>query len=101
LNTTVNARNSHVPVLGDLPIIGALFRSVRYQKGDTELLVLVTATLVEPSSDVHEPLMPGAIHQEPSDWQLYVDGRIEGKTAPLADPDAQWIKNMGLDRLKG
>lgn len=36
-----------LPILGDLPIVGALFRSKEFQKGDTELLFFVTPTLVD------------------------------------------------------
>ncbi|WP_341712985.1 type II and III secretion system protein family protein [Erythrobacter sp.] len=42
--TTVN----QVPLLGSLPIIGALFRSTQFQKGETELLIVVTPRLVKP-----------------------------------------------------
>ena len=37
-----------LPVLGSLPIIGALFRSSNFQKGQTELLIVVTPRLVSP-----------------------------------------------------
>jgi pilus assembly protein CpaC len=36
------------PVLGNLPIIGALFRSTQYRKGETELVIVVTPYLVKP-----------------------------------------------------
>jgi pilus assembly protein CpaC len=42
--TTVN----QVPLLGSLPIIGSLFRSSSFQKGETELLIIVTPRLVQP-----------------------------------------------------
>ncbi len=42
--TTVN----QVPLLGSLPIIGSLFRSSSFQKGETELLIVVTPRLVKP-----------------------------------------------------
>ncbi|WP_235953466.1 type II and III secretion system protein family protein [Noviherbaspirillum galbum] len=42
-----------VPLLGDLPVIGALFRSKRFQNKETELVVFVTPTLV----DSHTPAM--------------------------------------------
>jgi len=35
-------------VLGDIPILGALFRSTRFQSNETELLFLVTVKLVKP-----------------------------------------------------
>ena len=37
-----------VPMLGDLPIIGAFFRSVDYKQEDTELVIVVTPRLVRP-----------------------------------------------------
>jgi len=43
-STTVN----QVPLLGSLPIIGSLFRSSSFQKGETELLIVVTPRLVKP-----------------------------------------------------
>ncbi|HEU4651503.1 MAG TPA: type II and III secretion system protein family protein [Croceibacterium sp.] len=42
--TSVN----QLPLLGNLPIIGSLFRSTSYQKGETELLIIVTPRLVQP-----------------------------------------------------
>lgn len=42
--TTVN----QVPLLGSIPIIGSLFRSSSFQKGETELLIIVTPRLVQP-----------------------------------------------------
>lgn len=37
-----------LPILGSIPIIGSLFRSSRFQKGETELLIVVTPRLVKP-----------------------------------------------------
>jgi pilus assembly protein CpaC len=42
--TTIN----QVPLLGGIPILGALFRSTEFQKGETELLIVVTPRLVAP-----------------------------------------------------
>ena len=39
---------SQVPLLGSIPILGALFRSTDFQKGETELLIVVTPRLVAP-----------------------------------------------------
>lgn len=39
------------PAVGDLPILGALFRSTTFQKGQTELVIVVTPYLVRPVSD--------------------------------------------------
>jgi pilus assembly protein CpaC len=40
---------SKVPWIGDIPIIGAVFRSDRFQRGETDLVVIVTPYLVQPS----------------------------------------------------
>src|SRR4029078_5616675 len=39
---------SKIPVLGDVPILGNLFKSTQFQKNETELVFLVTADLVKP-----------------------------------------------------
>src|SRR5439155_731674 len=44
---TVNASTSKVPVLGDLPFLGAAFRTVNHNQVESELLILVTPYLVD------------------------------------------------------
>ena len=39
-----------IPFLGDLPVIGQLFRSTSFIKGETELIILVTPTIVDPQA---------------------------------------------------
>lgn len=39
-----------LPVLGDIPILGQLFRSTTFQKGETELVIFVVPTIVRPAS---------------------------------------------------
>ena len=102
LKRDVAATVARIPGLGDLPILGALFRSVRYQQGDTELVILVTASLVEPMSIARTPPLPGFLHVVPDDWEVYIDGRIEGKTpSKICPADAEWLKQRGLDNLVG
>ena len=48
-NSTQNARG--LPFLGELPILGPLFRSTAYQRGQTELVIIVTPYLVRAVSD--------------------------------------------------
>ncbi len=48
LRATGNNSINKAPFLGDLPILGALFRSTRFQKQETELVVVVTPYLVRP-----------------------------------------------------
>lgn len=41
-----------IPLLGDIPIIGPLFRSKNFQKGDTELLLFVTPKIIKAAADL-------------------------------------------------
>jgi pilus assembly protein CpaC len=50
---------SKVPVLGDLPVLGSLFRSKSFQKNETELIFIVTAQLVKPMNRDDLPQMHG------------------------------------------
>jgi pilus assembly protein CpaC len=50
LQNTGNNSVDKTPILGDLPILGALFRSTKFQRQETELVVIVTPYLVRPSS---------------------------------------------------
>ena len=47
INNEVRQAVAKIPVLGDIPILGALFRSTRFQNAETELLFVVTAKLVK------------------------------------------------------
>lgn len=57
LTNTSRSFINALPGLGDLPILGALFRSNQFQRGDSELVILVTPYLVEPASG-KEMLLP-------------------------------------------
>src|ERR1051325_999713 len=48
---------SKVPVVGDIPIIGNLFKSTQFQKNETELVFIVTADLVKPVNRDDLPTM--------------------------------------------
>ena len=93
---------SGIPGLRNLPVLGSLFRSVRYQERETELVMLVTAELVEPLSLATTPPLPGFLHEAPSDWELYGRGWIEGKEpAKIDSSNAQWLERAGLTDLIG
>jgi pilus assembly protein CpaC len=102
LQNSDSAVTTRLPGVGDLPIIGSLFRSVRYQNDETELVILVTASLVEPMSVAKPPPLPGVAYAAPNDWELYLEGRLEGKEPAKLDPSSrEWLQQMGLDELVG
>ena len=57
LQNSHNNSTSKAPVLGDLPIIGALFRSNSFQKQETELMIVVTPYIVKPV-DANQVALP-------------------------------------------
>jgi pilus assembly protein CpaC len=102
ISQETQARSQSVPGLGQIPVLGSLFRSVRYQTGDTELVLLVTASLVEPESMGVNPPVPGVTHLPPTDWELYACGKIEGShPSKLSPADAKWMQEAGFNNLKG
>lgn len=58
-NRTVSRDIAQIPGLGSIPILGALFRSTRYQRSETELVILITPYLVRPVDDPGELAFPG------------------------------------------
>jgi pilus assembly protein CpaC len=64
------------PGLGDLPVLGALFRSTEYQRKETELVILVTPHLVQPAP-AGSLAAPSDNFVPPSDLDLFLHGRLE------------------------
>ena len=69
------------PLLGDIPILGALFRSTRYQKDETELVVIVTPHLVKPIDGDEAPL-PTDSFEDPTTFELLMLGMLEKGRVP-------------------
>ncbi|MCA9268020.1 MAG: hypothetical protein KDA41_06095, partial [Planctomycetales bacterium] len=74
----VEAENRGVPVMADLPWIGAAFRRVEHRINEVELLVLVTPELVGPMNPHQVPTcLPGSFTTNPCDTELYGRGYLE------------------------
>ncbi|HEY3357722.1 MAG TPA: type II and III secretion system protein family protein [Polyangia bacterium] len=77
LSDKVRAQVDKLPLLGDIPILGALFRSSSFRRDETELLVVVTARLVRPMAPHEVPPLPTEDElNDPNDFQLFLMGRI-------------------------
>jgi len=72
------------PVLGELPIVGALFRSTSFQTQKSELLFVVTPHLARPTASL--PRLPTDGFVPPSRSELFLEGRLEGRPAPSDTP---------------
>jgi pilus assembly protein CpaC len=71
------------PGLGEVPILGALFRSSEFQTDQTELMFVITPRLVKPLAAV--PSLPTDNHVLPSRSEVYLNGSIEGRAAPASN----------------
>lgn len=88
LNNRVTANKEVVPLLGDIPVLGSLFRSVRYERRETELVVLVTPKLVSGMRPDEVPAVPGERWRHPDDLALLFAADIGGELAPETDEPA-------------
>ena len=79
-----------------MPVLGALFRSVRYQRNLTELVIMATPEIVAPQNPDQVLPIPGNDLMDPDDWELFGRGVIErgqsgyasGLVPPAAMPSA-------------
>ncbi|WP_371869662.1 type II and III secretion system protein family protein [Telluria antibiotica] len=75
-NTTETIKR--FPGLGEIPVLGALFRSSEFQKDQTELMFVVTPRLVKPLATA--PRLPTDNHVPPARAEVYLNGSLERST---------------------
>jgi pilus assembly protein CpaC len=85
LQHTLEQDISKVPGLGDIPILGQLFRSQRFQKNETELVIIVTPYLVKPASTVAALQSPTDGFVTPHDVQTIINGATYRQTLPAGE----------------
>jgi len=84
LNEEIRELAGKYPLLGSVPILGALFRSTQFIKEETELVIIVTPTLVKPLGPGPHPL-PTDHFIEPSAADFYLYGALEGMPPQAVD----------------
>jgi pilus assembly protein CpaC len=96
LNEEVREIAGKYPILGDLPILGSLFRSTQFMKDETELVIIVTPTLVKPLGPGPHPL-PTDHFIEPTALDFYLWGALEGMPPEAADGEtAPQLETEGM-----
>ena len=81
LRNTQTNNVDKAPFLGDLPIIGALFRSTNFRRAETELVIIVTPYLVRPVSG--QMALPTDGFRNPTDVQGILGGQVfSGSSGP-------------------
>lgn len=72
-----NTSQNQLPWIGDVPILGALFKSSSYQKNDTELVVIVTPRLVQPATPGQVLATPLDGTARANDAEFFLLGQME------------------------
>jgi pilus assembly protein CpaC len=86
LRDNVSESISELPGLGDLPILGALFRSTEFERQQTELVIIATPRLVSPGAP-GRPTLPTDHFVIPTAVEFFFHGSMEGKKAPPPKTD--------------
>jgi pilus assembly protein CpaC len=73
--------NGQVPWLGDIPVLGALFRSADYQRSQSELVIIVSAHLVTPTRGEVLALPTDRV-RPPTERELFLHGKTAAKNLP-------------------
>jgi pilus assembly protein CpaC len=96
INEGMRGAVNKFPGLGSIPILGNLFRSQQFQKGQTELVILVTPHLARPMSP-DQIRLPTDDFVEPNAKDFYLLGRLEGKAGDSkpAESGAQSAQRSG------
>jgi pilus assembly protein CpaC len=85
IRNNVTQTLSRFPGLGDVPVLGALFRSTEFQKDQTELIFIVTPRLVQPAAGLAAPT---DTHTAPREADAILMGKAEGRSAAAIDTPA-------------
>jgi pilus assembly protein CpaC len=86
LQSTGQTAMHQLPWLGDVPVLGALFRSAEYQKNETDLAIIVTPRLVRPARPDDVIKTPLDQTLPPNDADVFLLGQTEvdkGRTEPI------------------
>ena len=97
LQNNMTSTVSRYPGLGDIPVLGALFRSSNFTRNESELIIIVTPYIVKPIADPKSIRLPTDGLRPPSDLEQMLLGRIEGIRSKPAEYDGQ----IAVERLSG
>ena len=87
-----------LPLLGEIPILGALFRSSSFQKNETELVIIVEAHLVKPAP-IGSLATPADNFIPPSEADIWLFGRLEAPGSGI--PPAGGMAAQGAGGIGG
>lgn len=97
ISNTTRSNLDKVPGLGDIPVLGVLFRSNSFRRSESELIIIVTPYLVAPVTSARLPTPLDGL-EDPSDLERILDGKL----ARMAiNPAASGVGVLARARLVG
>lgn len=107
LDNTENQTFDKIPFLGDIPVLGKLFQSMKRTKNNTELIVIVTPEIVTPvpaGTEIALPRLPQSFMPPNSNTPMHNPDSVTdtaAPTAPAAIPVEQLIESMKPEQPLG
>jgi pilus assembly protein CpaC len=101
LQNSSNTTLSKYPGLGDLPVLGALFRSTNFQKNESELVIIVTPYIVHPIDDPRKLHIPTDALRPPSDIERLFMNRVTARPDVPPTDGVTGIPSLSAPRLVG
>ena len=83
-----------IPLLGDIPVLGALFRSSQVKKNETELVIMVEVHLVKPAP-IGSLATPADNFIPPSEADIWLFGRVEAPGSGIPRDGGLAMKGAG------
>ena len=83
IRNNVTSTIKRFPFLGDVPVLGTLFRSSDFQNDRTELVFIVTPRLAKPMQS--QPGLPTDEYVQPTRAEFLLGGQLEGRAAPAQE----------------
>ena len=87
LQSNMTQDTSKFPILGDIPILGALFTSDRYQRQETELVIIVTPYIVRPTNAQQIALPTDGVLSPSTAARMLGGQRQTNEARPQGSPD--------------
>ncbi len=99
IQESVREKISKFPILGEVPVLGALFRSSEFKRNESELIIIVTPKLVKPMETVPQDI-PGGDLVSPNDYEFYMMGESSdsvGRSPSVVNTPARATVEGGLE----
>ena len=101
LQTTHSKSLSQLPWIGDVPVLGTLFRSSSFQKQQTDLVIIITPRLVEPAAPDQKLASPLDSVSPANDIDLFLFGKVEMTRSTLDFIEKSGRKSAAGHIIKG